>query len=219
MAADATYAAVLDDQGPLVCIGTAHIHAAVFLATWTDLDDASWTSLGAYAATYALIGINDGKSCLFVDVKGAKIAFLNAIAQSHTTFGTTALASIKSAGKCANVGTFIMDLGRGVLAAAVTAHHSDLGFEGGSGKSEDSGHLAHVGARAGQTVDVAFLGGLLHTGLGQGAAARKATAAAVGAGQTSLRLVDERVLLHLELLRHKVQNHGQYGSENSEYNQ
>ena len=82
-------------------------------------------------------------------------------------------------------------------------------LEGGGGQSEDGGHLAHVGAGAGQSVDVAFFGGLLHAGLGQGTTAREAAAAAVGAGQTSLRFVNQRVLLDLELLCHEVQNHGQ----------
>ena len=109
-----------------------------------------------------------------------------------------------------------MHLGGRVLATAVAAHHSDLGLEGAGGEAKDGGHLAHVGARAGQTVDVAFLCRLLHAGFGQGTAARKAAAATVGAGQASLRFINQRVLFHLELLCHKVQNHGKDAAQDSE---
>ena len=102
------------------------------------------------------------------------------------------------------------------MATAVATHHRNLRFEGGGGQSEDGGHLAHVGTRARKAIDVAFFGGLLHAGLGQGSAAREAAAAAVGARQTSLRFVNQRVLLDLELLCHEVQNHGKHTAQDSE---
>ncbi len=109
-----------------------------------------------------------------------------------------------------------MYLGGRVLATAVATHHGDLGLEGASGQTQHGSHFVHVGARAGQAVDVAFFGGLFHTSLGQGTAASEAAAAAVGARQTSLRFINQRVLFHLEPLCYEVQNHGKNAAQDSE---
>ena len=102
------------------------------------------------------------------------------------------------------------------MAAAVATHYSYLRFEDACGESQDCSHFVHVGARAGQTVDVAFLGGLLYAGFSQGTAAREAAATAVGARQAGLRFINLWVLFHLELLCHEVQNHGENAAQDSE---
>ena len=216
LASNAAGGAVFDDQGTLVGVGAANVDATVILATGTDFDDATGAGLGANAATDAFVGIHDGKTGLWVDVQSAEVTLLDAVAKSHAAFGAAALASIKSACESADVSAFVMHLGRRVLATAVAAYHSDFGFEGTGGETEYGGHLVHVGTRAGQAVDVAFLGGLFHTSLSQGATSGKTTTAAVGTWQAGFSLVDERVFLDFELLGHDVKDDRQHGTQNTE---
>ena len=80
LAADAAYAAILDDQSAFVGVGAADVDAAVVLAARTNFDDAARTNLGAGTAADALLFVNFGQSRFLVDVQGIEWAFLGAVA-------------------------------------------------------------------------------------------------------------------------------------------
>ena len=82
LAAYATHVAVLDDQGALVGVGASHIDTAVVLATRTNLDDATGTSLCTNATAHALVGVNDGQTRDGVDVQRVEIASAGAVTQT-----------------------------------------------------------------------------------------------------------------------------------------
>ena len=80
LAADAAYAAILDDQSAFVGVGAADIDTTVVLATRTDFDDAARASLGASAATDAFLFVDFGQPGFLADVQGIKMTFLGAVA-------------------------------------------------------------------------------------------------------------------------------------------
>jgi hypothetical protein len=115
-------------------LGAAYIYTAVFLAAGTNLNDATGAGLGTDTATHAFVGIHHGQTGFLVNVKRTKIAFLHTVAQAHAAFGAASFSSIKGAGEGTNVSTFIMNLGRGILAAAIAAYHGNLWLKGSSGE-------------------------------------------------------------------------------------
>jgi len=218
LAAYAAHVAVLDDQGALVGVGASHIDTAVVLATGTNLDDATGTGLGAHAAAHALVGVNDGQTRDGVDVQCIEIASAGAVAQAETAFRAATFASVQGIGESANLSTFVMHLGRRVLARAVAAHHRYHRRRCIDSDVKYFGHFLHVGAGAVKASQTVLVGHRLDASLSKVTAAGITAAAAVGTSQHSLNLVDERVLLHFELLCHKIKYHGQDSSHDTQYN-
>ena len=151
LAGDAANFAVLHRHGAFLHVVTCHVDTAVVLALGTDLDDAARTSLGTCAAAHAFVFINFRETSLLVDVERVELTFLHAVAQPEAAVRTSVLACIESVGETADVGSFIMHLRWCVLTSTVATYNSDHRLGNGSGKSKQSGHFRHVGARAVQT--------------------------------------------------------------------
>ena len=211
-AADAGGGAGLLGRGALVLVAAVDPYAHAARALGAELDQPLRAGLGAGAAGGAL-GLIDHRETRFrVHAQRAELAGVHAVAAAEAAESAGGVAAVEgglhAAGGESAVGVDRRTVGAGAV-AAYDGDHRCLLFDL---VTEDGGYLGHGVVAADRTEVIVQVRGL-HGRFCERPATGETAPAAVRAGHHLLHLVDARILDHLELFSHQVEDEGKHESD------
>ena len=139
----------------------------------------------------------------------------DAVAEAQTSEGTGRLADIERRSHGARPHAVVIVRPGTLLTRSAAADRSHLGLFLRSRLAQirrNGLHAVAAAHRAEQLRNVIAF----HEGVGHAAASGESAASAVGAREHLLHLVDSRILLDAEFLRHEVEHHGRENSQHAQ---
>lgn len=214
-AADAGSRAGLAGHCSLVPVHAGDIYAMVLGALVAQLDDTFGTGSDTGPAGSTLFLVNLRDKGLGIDLYGSEQTGMLTVSSSKATETASGVTGIKRTDDTAGDRAVILIDTHPVLTCAVASYYGYhrcflLGLHTNSGR-----YLLHDSIAAHGT-ELAVKRAGRHTCLGEGPASGKAAASAVGPGHRGLDDIDERVLLHVELLGNEKEHHREQQTQYAE---
>ena len=214
-AAYACCGAGLTGHGSLVLTHTGDIDTAVLETFVAQFYDTFRAGSHTSSASRAFLLIHLGYKCLGIDPDGSELAGPLAVSSSQTAEAAACIPAVQRTDDAASDRTVILIDPHTILTCAVAPYNGYHGSLILGLHTHRGSHLLHDCIAANGT-ELALKRAGLHTCLGKGPAAGETATTAIGARHRGLNNVDERILLHVELLGNEKEHYREQQAQYAE---